>query len=93
MLVTKRLKQEEELMKWTDVKNRLMGKVASDKCHKWVFKDPLESEQNISYYWQSSFDVIPPEWTEQFDSGIQTIAVIQAGHGLLQLGSCKIILD
>ncbi|KAE9592904.1 hypothetical protein Lal_00028796 [Lupinus albus] len=69
----------------------LMGKVASDKCHKWVFKEPTESESNISNYWQSSFDAIPTEWTDQFESGIQTIAVIQAGHGLLQLGSCKII--
>uniref|UniRef100_A0A0E0R7Y5 Transcription factor MYC/MYB N-terminal domain-containing protein n=1 Tax=Oryza rufipogon TaxID=4529 RepID=A0A0E0R7Y5_ORYRU len=55
----------------------LMGKVASDKCHKWVFKEPSECEPNIANYWQSSFDA--------------TIAVIQAGHGLLQLGSCKII--
>uniref|UniRef100_N1QRH6 Transcription factor MYC/MYB N-terminal domain-containing protein n=1 Tax=Aegilops tauschii TaxID=37682 RepID=N1QRH6_AEGTA len=54
----------------------LMGKVASDKCHKWVFKEPSECEPNIANYWQSSFDA--------------TIAVIQAGHGLLQLGSCKI---
>ncbi|KAL6853837.1 hypothetical protein ACP4OV_019866 [Aristida adscensionis] len=69
----------------------LMGKVASDKCHKWVFKEPSECEPNISNYWQSSFDALPPEWTDQFASGIQTIAVIQAGHGLLQLGSCKII--
>ncbi|KAK3034992.1 hypothetical protein RJ639_033370 [Escallonia herrerae] len=69
----------------------LMGKVASDKCHKWVFKEPSECEANISNYWQSSFDALPPEWTDQFESGIQTIAVIQAGHGLLQLGSCKII--
>ncbi|KAL3503194.1 hypothetical protein ACH5RR_037643 [Cinchona calisaya] len=69
----------------------LMGKVASDKCHKWVFKEPTESDSNISNYWQSSFDAIPPEWTDQFESGIQTIAVIQAGHGLLQLGSSKII--
>ncbi|CAA0808679.1 Serine/threonine-protein kinase WNK (With No Lysine)-related [Striga hermonthica] len=69
----------------------LMGKVASDKCHKWVFKEPEECEPNISNYWQSSFDALPPEWNEQFESGIQTIAVIQAGHGLLQLGSCKII--
>ncbi|XP_042431018.1 protein RICE SALT SENSITIVE 3-like isoform X1 [Zingiber officinale] len=69
----------------------LMGKVASDKCHKWVFKEPSESEPNISNYWQSSFDALPPEWNDQFASGIQTIAVIQAGHGLLQLGSCKII--
>lgn len=71
----------------------LMGKVASDKCHKWVFKEPSECEPNISNYWQSSFDAIPPEWTDQFASGIQTIAVIQAGHGLLQLGSCKIISE
>ncbi|KAA8523928.1 hypothetical protein F0562_010351 [Nyssa sinensis] len=69
----------------------LMGKVASDKCHKWVFKEPSECEPNISNYWQSSFDALPPEWTDQFESGIQTIAVIQAGHGLLQLGSCKTI--
>ncbi|XP_050220324.1 protein RICE SALT SENSITIVE 3 isoform X2 [Mercurialis annua] len=68
-----------------------MGKVASDKCHKWVFKEPSECEPNISNYWQSSFDALPSEWTDQFESGIQTIAVIQAGHGLLQLGSCKII--
>uniref|UniRef100_A0A5B7ADJ7 Putative Serine/threonine-protein kinase WNK-related isoform 1 n=1 Tax=Davidia involucrata TaxID=16924 RepID=A0A5B7ADJ7_DAVIN len=71
----------------------LMGKVASDKCHKWVFKEPSECEPNISNYWQSSFDALPPEWTDQFESGIQTIAVIQAGHGLLQLGSCKIIAE
>ncbi|KAJ1442401.1 hypothetical protein SESBI_00756 [Sesbania bispinosa] len=69
----------------------LMGKVTSDKCHKWVFKEPTECEPNISNYWQSSFDALPPEWIDQFESGIQTIAVIQAGHGLLQLGSCKII--
>lgn len=85
-----------------------MGKVASDKCHKWVFKEPTECEPNISNYWQSSFDAVciintsssllitiyhfllslkwnlllflswfywilqlPPEWTDQFDSGIQ----------------------
>ncbi|KAG2246321.1 hypothetical protein Bca52824_085949 [Brassica carinata] len=70
--------------------NQLMGKVASDKCHKWVFKEQNESESNASSYWQSSFDAIPTEWNDQFESGIQTIAVIQAGHGLLQLGSCKI---
>ncbi|CAL9090405.1 unnamed protein product [Musa textilis] len=55
----------------------VMGKVASDKCHKWVFKEPSQCEPNVSNHWQSSFDA--------------TIAVIQAGHGLLQLGSCKII--
>jgi hypothetical protein len=37
---------------------RLMGKVASDKCHKWVFKESSECEPNISNYWQSSFDAV-----------------------------------
>ncbi|WZZ29126.1 hypothetical protein YC2023_012527 [Brassica napus] len=36
----------------------LMGKVASDKCHKWVFMEQNESESNASSYWQSSFDAI-----------------------------------
>ncbi|KAI5080646.1 hypothetical protein GOP47_0003829 [Adiantum capillus-veneris] len=71
----------------------LMGKVASDKCHKWVFKESPESEAGISSYWQSSFDAHPPEWIDQFAAGIQTIAVIQAGQGLLQLGSCKVISE
>lgn len=35
-----------------------MGKVASDKCHKWVFKEPSECEPNIANYWQSSFDAV-----------------------------------
>ncbi|XP_070009357.1 protein RICE SALT SENSITIVE 3-like isoform X2 [Nicotiana sylvestris] len=78
---------------WRRVGTWLMGKVASDKCHKWVFKEPTENEPNVSNYWQSSFDALPSEWTDQFESGIQTIAVIQAGHGLLQLGSCKIIAE
>ncbi|URE31007.1 alanine aminotransferase [Musa troglodytarum] len=39
----------------------LMGKVASDKCHKWVFKEPSECEPNIANYWQSSFDAIPED--------------------------------
>ncbi|KAJ7523160.1 hypothetical protein O6H91_18G039900 [Diphasiastrum complanatum] len=71
----------------------LMGKVASDKCHKWVFRESPDSEAGPMNYWQSSFDSHPPEWMDQFSSGIQTIAVIQAGHGLLQLGSCKIVAE
>lgn len=29
---------------WVNWFERLMGKVASDKCHKWVFKEPTECE-------------------------------------------------
>ncbi|KAJ7527683.1 hypothetical protein O6H91_16G066500 [Diphasiastrum complanatum] len=49
----------------------LMGKVASDKCHKWVFRESPESEVVPMNYWQSSFDSHPPEWTDQFSAGIQ----------------------
>ncbi|KAG6482155.1 hypothetical protein ZIOFF_058786 [Zingiber officinale] len=33
---------------------------------------------------------LPPEWNDQFASGIQAKSS-SAGHGLLQLGSCKIV--
>ncbi|KAL5147220.1 Protein RICE SALT SENSITIVE 3 [Glycine soja] len=48
---------------------------------------------SLMLMWEDGFcrGRLPPEWIDQFESGIQTIAVIQAGHGLLQLGSCKII--
>ena len=49
------------LIGWIAFMSRLMGKVASDKCHKWVFKEPSECEPNVSNYWQSSFDAVSRE--------------------------------
>ncbi|KAJ0693607.1 putative protein RICE SALT SENSITIVE 3 [Helianthus annuus] len=48
----------------------LMGKIASDKCHKWVFKEPSECDQSISNYWQSSFDASPVEVRRIFTMGL-----------------------
>ncbi|KAL5577511.1 hypothetical protein UlMin_019210 [Ulmus minor] len=59
----------------------LMGKVASDKCHKWVFKEPTECEPNISNYWQSSFDDLSAKWTDQFESSV--------GNGIINLCDLK----
>ncbi|KAK8691301.1 hypothetical protein V6N13_074816 [Hibiscus sabdariffa] len=89
--VTRRVRGGNGCKVGDDNNSLLVGKVASDKCHKWVFKEPTDCEPNISNYLQSCFDAHTPEWTDQFDSGIQTIGVIQAGHGLLQLGSWKIV--
>ncbi|KAJ0700480.1 putative oxidoreductase [Helianthus annuus] len=47
-----------------------MGKIASDKCHKWVFKEPSECDQSISNYWQSSFDASPVEVRRIFTMGL-----------------------
>lgn len=58
----------QKLLDWYDLFGfvRLMGKVASDKCHKWVFKEPSECEPNISNYWQSSFDAVRQIYTHFF---------------------------
>ncbi|KAJ0594128.1 putative six-bladed beta-propeller, TolB, glucose/Sorbosone dehydrogenase [Helianthus annuus] len=47
-----------------------MGKIASDKCHKWVFKEPSECDQSISNYWQSSFDALPVKVRRIFTMGL-----------------------
>ncbi|CAK9211534.1 unnamed protein product [Sphagnum troendelagicum] len=73
----------------------LMGKVAASKCHKWVYRDPLEN--GISSFlppWHSSLDPHPRTWEAQFKAGIQTVAVVAVQEGLLQLGSTvKIVED
>ena len=49
-----------------------MGKVASDKCHKWVFKEPSECEPNVSNYWQSSFDAVSRKKLKTQNSKLKT---------------------
>lgn len=67
----------------------LMGKVAADNSHKWIFRDPLEQDISFLSAWQGSVDSYPRTWEAQFKAGIQTIAIIAVGEGLLQLGSTK----
>eukprot|EP00249_Psilotum_nudum_P026988 c34192_g1_i1 orf=804-2417(+) len=71
----------------------LMGKVAVDNSHKWIFRDPPDHEISFLSPWQGSLDPHPRTWEAQFKAGIQTIAVVAVGEGLLQLGSTKKMME
>ncbi|KAG8072360.1 hypothetical protein GUJ93_ZPchr0006g41893 [Zizania palustris] len=65
----------------------LIGKVASDHGHKWVFQEARENEINLVTSWNNSADSHPRTWEAQFQSGIKTIALIAVREGVVQLGS------
>eukprot|EP00249_Psilotum_nudum_P006101 c19458_g1_i5 orf=1120-2256(+) len=67
----------------------LMGKVAADNSHKWVYKTPLEQELHYPSSWQGAIDLYPRMWDAQFQCGIETIAIVAVKEGLIQLGSLK----
>ncbi|KAJ6675872.1 TRANSCRIPTION FACTOR MYC/MYB-RELATED [Salix viminalis] len=73
---------------------RLVGKVAADNSHKWVFKEtPNESDPNLISSWNMSIEPQPRAWEFQFNSGIQTIAIISVREGIVQLGSFDKIVE
>uniref|UniRef100_A0A2P2KB09 Transcription factor MYC/MYB N-terminal domain-containing protein n=1 Tax=Rhizophora mucronata TaxID=61149 RepID=A0A2P2KB09_RHIMU len=66
----------------------LVGKVAADDSHKWVFrKNPNENDPNFVSSWNTPIEPQPRAWEFQFSSGIQTIAIISVREGVIQLGS------
>ncbi|XP_073100719.1 uncharacterized protein [Elaeis guineensis] len=66
----------------------LMGKVAADNSHKWVFRElPTHADPNLFSSWNATLDVQPKAWESQFNSGIQTIAIVAVKEGVVQLGS------
>lgn len=72
----------------------LVGKVAADNSHKWVFSDsPNENDPSFSSSWNASIDPQPKAWEFQFNSGIQTIAIISVREGIIQLGSLDKIVE
>ncbi|TKW20627.1 hypothetical protein SEVIR_4G101700v4 [Setaria viridis] len=71
----------------------LIGKVAADHSHKWVFKEPQENEINLISSWSNPADSHPRTWEAQFQSGIQTIALIAVREGVVQLGSMKKVAE
>ncbi|KAL6966138.1 hypothetical protein U1Q18_042079 [Sarracenia purpurea var. burkii] len=72
----------------------LVGKVAADNSHKWVFKDsPTENDPSFITSWNMSIDPQPKAWQFQFHSGIQTIAIISVREGIVQLGSFDKIVE
>ncbi|KAL3634180.1 hypothetical protein CASFOL_021234 [Castilleja foliolosa] len=66
----------------------LVGKVASDNSHKWVFRDSKpENDPSFISSWNIPIDPQPRAWEAQFSSGIETIAIISVREGAIQLGS------
>ncbi|CAM8876726.1 unnamed protein product [Rhodiola kirilowii] len=72
----------------------LIGKVAADHSHKWVYKEPNDqSEINFLSAWHNSADLHPRTWEAQFQSGIKTIALIAVREGVVQLGAVNKVVE
>ncbi|KAJ9559987.1 hypothetical protein OSB04_005147 [Centaurea solstitialis] len=72
----------------------LIGKVAADNSHRWVFKDGSnENDPSFISSWNTSIDLQPKAWEFHFNSGIKTIAIISVREGIVQLGSFDKILE
>ncbi|TKW41540.1 hypothetical protein SEVIR_1G323000v4 [Setaria viridis] len=74
----------------------LIGKVAADHSHKWVFQEAQqqqENEINLVSSWSNPADSHPRTWEAQFQSGIKTIALIAVREGVVQLGSMKKVAE
>ncbi|XP_019245155.1 PREDICTED: uncharacterized protein LOC109225018 isoform X2 [Nicotiana attenuata] len=52
----------------------VVGKVAADNSHKWVFKDaPNEKDSSFICSWNLPIEPQPRAWEVQFNSGIQVV--------------------
>ncbi|XP_031479031.1 protein RICE SALT SENSITIVE 3-like isoform X1 [Nymphaea colorata] len=71
----------------------LIGKVASDHGHKWIFKEPNDQDINFVSAWNNPVDSQPRTWEAQFQSGIQTIALVAVREGVLQLGAVNKVIE
>ncbi|XP_008780939.2 protein RICE SALT SENSITIVE 3 [Phoenix dactylifera] len=71
----------------------LIGKVAADHSHKWVFQEPRDHEINFLSPWNDPADSHPRTWEAQFQSGIKTIALIAVREGVVQLGAVNKVME
>ncbi|KAK7309506.1 hypothetical protein RJT34_06287 [Clitoria ternatea] len=71
----------------------LIGKVAADQSHKWIYKEPNDQEINFLSAWHNSADSHPRTWEAQFLSGIKTIALIAVREGVVQLGAVHKVIE
>ncbi|KAI3720301.1 hypothetical protein L6452_21216 [Arctium lappa] len=71
----------------------LIGKVAADHSHKWIFKEPTDQEINFLSTWNNSADSHPRTWEAQFQAGIKTIALVAVREGVIQLGSIHKVIE
>ncbi|RDX94185.1 Protein RICE SALT SENSITIVE 3 [Mucuna pruriens] len=71
----------------------LIGKVAADQSHKWIYSESNGQEINFLSSWQNSADAYPRPWEAQFQSGIKTIALIAVREGVIQLGGVHKVIE
>ncbi|XP_059645477.1 protein RICE SALT SENSITIVE 3-like [Cornus florida] len=72
----------------------LIGKVAADHSHKWIYKEPNDHQEiNFLSAWHNSADSHPRTWEAQFQSGIKTIALIAVREGVVQLGAVHKVVE
>ncbi|XP_075506855.1 protein RICE SALT SENSITIVE 3-like [Primulina tabacum] len=71
----------------------LIGKVAADHSHKWIYKEPNDQEINFLSAWHNSADSHPRTWEAQFQCGIKTIALIAVREGVIQLGAVHKVIE
>ncbi|KAE8668251.1 putative protein transporter [Hibiscus syriacus] len=71
----------------------LIGKVAADHSHKWIYKEPNEQEINFLSAWHNYADSHPRTWEAQFQAGIKTIALIAVREGVVQLGAVHKVIE
>ncbi|KAE8730254.1 hypothetical protein F3Y22_tig00003041pilonHSYRG01219 [Hibiscus syriacus] len=71
----------------------LIGKVAADHSHKWIYNEPNEQEINLLSAWHNSADSHPRTWEAQFQAGIKTIALIAVREGVVQLGAVHKVIE
>ncbi|XP_027348135.1 protein RICE SALT SENSITIVE 3-like [Abrus precatorius] len=71
----------------------LIGKVAADHGHKWIYKEPNDQGINFLSAWQNLADSYPRTWEAQFQSGIKTIALIAVEEGVIQLGGVHKVIE
>ncbi|VFQ87753.1 unnamed protein product [Cuscuta campestris] len=73
----------------------IIGKVAADHSHKWIYNKEPNDDQEISFLsaWHTSADSHPRTWEAQFRSGIKTIALIAVREGVIQLGAVHKVVE
>ncbi|KAI3452763.1 hypothetical protein Pfo_009426 [Paulownia fortunei] len=71
----------------------LIGKVAADHSHKWIYKEQNDQEINLLSAWHNSADSHPRTWEAQFQSGLETIALIAVREGVIQLGALTKVIE
>ncbi|URE05119.1 hypothetical protein MUK42_20620 [Musa troglodytarum] len=71
----------------------LIGKVAADHSHKWVFNEPQDHDTSFLSTWSNAANSQPRTWEAHFQSGVQTIALIAVREGVVQLGSLTKVME